>query len=385
MRTLRHPALAVAAALLSFWLYTGGIPVYGEMISGNVFFSGQEGEREKDAAASDPVAYSYDREKVIVYANKYCINYNSSYNSYKGRGGDHANFVSQCLYAGGIPTSSEWYKHSIAWINVMKQLAYLKNFGSLLNATNANILKGNPVYYDVDGDSTFDQVAICVGRNANGIPIIDSHTPDRYHKAWNDFSFNKAATIQLRDKSDVSAVSTVQSAPVERNKWKKVSGKTYYLGTDGEAVKNRFLKIGGKRYYFNASGVRVTGMFHVNGSLYYANPSNGVLVSGWQKIKGKKYYFSVKTNRAMAGGKYRIGGGWYFFNKNGVRQKGFVNVGESWYYADKKTGKLVTGWQTINKKRYYFNKKTKARVTGWQTIKGKKYYFNSKGVLKKCS
>ena len=42
---------------------------------------------------------AYNRDKAISYARKYCKNYNSDYKKYTGA--DCANFVSQCLKAGG--------------------------------------------------------------------------------------------------------------------------------------------------------------------------------------------------------------------------------------------------------------------------------------------
>ena len=45
---------------------------------------------------------AYDREKVYKYAEKYWKNYNKNYYNYNPMGGDCANFVSQCLIAGGI-------------------------------------------------------------------------------------------------------------------------------------------------------------------------------------------------------------------------------------------------------------------------------------------
>ena len=41
----------------------------------------------------------------ISYAKKYCKTYNSAYISYKGNGRDCANFVCQCLKAGGLDLS----------------------------------------------------------------------------------------------------------------------------------------------------------------------------------------------------------------------------------------------------------------------------------------
>jgi len=45
---------------------------------------------------------SYDRSKAVKYAKKYCNNYNPKYHNYNPEGGDCANFVSQCLIAGGM-------------------------------------------------------------------------------------------------------------------------------------------------------------------------------------------------------------------------------------------------------------------------------------------
>ena len=44
----------------------------------------------------------YDRDKACRYAQKYAYNYNPNYMDYNSLGGDCANFVSQCLIAGGF-------------------------------------------------------------------------------------------------------------------------------------------------------------------------------------------------------------------------------------------------------------------------------------------
>ena len=44
----------------------------------------------------------YDPAKGAEYAKKYCKHYNKNYNNYANSGGDCANFVSQCLIAGGL-------------------------------------------------------------------------------------------------------------------------------------------------------------------------------------------------------------------------------------------------------------------------------------------
>ena len=45
---------------------------------------------------------SYDPSAAVEYARKYWNNYNPDYHNYANDGGDCANFVSQCLIAGGL-------------------------------------------------------------------------------------------------------------------------------------------------------------------------------------------------------------------------------------------------------------------------------------------
>ena len=51
--------------------------------------------------------FSYNVKKAVAYANKYCDKRNKNYHDYSKEGGDCANFVSQCLIAGGMQLSDE--------------------------------------------------------------------------------------------------------------------------------------------------------------------------------------------------------------------------------------------------------------------------------------
>ena len=53
--------------------------------------------------------YTYVPQKAVDYADKYWSNYNDFYPNYNSIGGDCANFVSQCLQAGGLPMNGSWY------------------------------------------------------------------------------------------------------------------------------------------------------------------------------------------------------------------------------------------------------------------------------------
>ena len=47
------------------------------------------------------ITLCYNANNAISYARRYCGKYNPSYANYRNMGGDCANFVSQCLIAGG--------------------------------------------------------------------------------------------------------------------------------------------------------------------------------------------------------------------------------------------------------------------------------------------
>ena len=51
------------------------------------------------------LSFSYNPGEAVKYAKKYWQNYNPKYANYKNDGGDCANFVSQCMIAGGLSFS----------------------------------------------------------------------------------------------------------------------------------------------------------------------------------------------------------------------------------------------------------------------------------------
>ena len=85
-------------------------------------------QQSRAAVAMPAVTYSYSGSDAAAYARRYANDYNSTYPSYSA---DCTNFVSQCVYAGGIPmdgsntsvgtyeTTSDWYCiyiNSILWV-----------------------------------------------------------------------------------------------------------------------------------------------------------------------------------------------------------------------------------------------------------------------------
>ena len=158
--------------------------------------------------ADDP---SYDVNLAINYANQYCgiatrdyTNslgvptpgnnfplYNLRYIYYSGR--DCANFVSQCLSAGGLEEDGQWYagkdedkeNQSEAWCNAKRLEDYLTNTKDIpwanVSAGGANVYPGNPVYWiNPEGSSSSGHQMICTGYNSMGNPVLNGHNDDMF-------------------------------------------------------------------------------------------------------------------------------------------------------------------------------------------------------------
>ncbi len=336
--------------------------------------------------------YTYSPDKAIAYADKWATSRNLAYRQYPGV--DCCNFVSQCLYAGGMPKNSEWYPASYAWINCSGAISNFKKYGKFMAATDSNVLRGNPVYYDWNSNGVYDHTAICVGRNSAGTPIIDAHTGDHYHVTWRLSSNGKRATIQLRNGGNTGGTSTNAS---EGGKWKKVKGKWFYYGANGQKVTG-WLTYQDHSYYLNKNGRMVTGWNKINGGWYYFAKS-GEMKTGWIKLGTRKYYLGsngkMQTGWVKSNGKYyymcsdgyavtgwrTVNGQTYYMNKNGVKQTGLKKIDGMKYYFDSQ-GRKTLGWVTVGGKKYFFSPSAGGRAaTGYWDINNVIYYFNSEGVL----
>ena len=120
---------------------------------------------------------SYDRGAAVNYARSYCQNYNGNYANYRNDGGDCANFVSQCMIAGGMNFRS----CSVSWIDGHGCLPRVADLKSCLKQKGwksstsrpAGFKAGYPIF-----STTHSHAMIATGISGNNI-IFCGHTNDR--------------------------------------------------------------------------------------------------------------------------------------------------------------------------------------------------------------
>ncbi len=148
--------------------------------------------------------YDYDVSAAIAYADKYAINYNPSYYNFNSIGGDCANFVSQCINAGGMPqvvgsaygTDCWYYKtsnnRSATWTGAHQLRNWMANKRGLLisSPSNDQLYAGSPFFTNSGGHAL-----ICVGYNSAGSALYSAHNSDAYREKVYISSVNY--TVQL--------------------------------------------------------------------------------------------------------------------------------------------------------------------------------------------
>lgn len=187
---------------------------------------------ETNVASVEATSATYNVNDAIDYANTWCgvsaakdyagsgvteayatSLYNSAYQYFAGS--DCANFVSQCLYAGGLGTDGTWYAYSSAWVNAKALHRYLATKYTTVRATNSNVFPGNPVYWwngDVssDSDSPSGHQMICTGYNSSGVPVVNGHSYNMFRVPITNYlnSGNGLYTAQITTSNQHSHVST---------------------------------------------------------------------------------------------------------------------------------------------------------------------------------
>lgn len=137
----------------------------------------------------------YSWQNAVAYAAKYWSSYNPAYPNYNPCGGDCANFVSQCLRAGGETSDGTWYTHSgmgcqktsancgsTAWVNNwgLRNWAVNTHRGRAVSSIN-QLGRGDIINYDWTGNGTFDHVAIITN---SASMLVTAHNTNRRNVPW---------------------------------------------------------------------------------------------------------------------------------------------------------------------------------------------------------
>lgn len=153
-------------------------------------------------------------QKAIRYAETYCgaapgcgndNRYNPQFADYNWRGGDCTNFISQVLHAGGFPETDTWawnarsHEGTVAWLNAPALVRYFQHVGRMTlfaegtmpallrgsGKTSAAIKRlrpGDLIAYWEGGRVV--HMAIVVGYDVDGYPVVVSHSADRFREPW---------------------------------------------------------------------------------------------------------------------------------------------------------------------------------------------------------
>lgn len=127
-------------------------------------------------------SFAYDKTAAVQYARTWAYGFNPEYTSFPS---DCANFVSQCLHAGGIPMTSRWYHDAInhytySWTSVVSLYDYLLENGIGRAESNTNYVTAGDVLQFMNFNSVWSHSALVNGKDGGGNIYYAAHTSPRY-------------------------------------------------------------------------------------------------------------------------------------------------------------------------------------------------------------
>lgn len=148
-----------------------------------------------DDADQERLSYQYDRLKAVQYAERWWNSYNPAYKKFEN---DCTNFISQCLRTGGGPMrgypnrGTGWWLQSNNWSYSWAMAHSLRlYFGNSKLGLRANevsspdqLLLGDVICYDFEGDGRFNHNTIVTGKDAYGLPLVNAHTYNSRQRYW---------------------------------------------------------------------------------------------------------------------------------------------------------------------------------------------------------
>lgn len=165
---------------------------------------------EREMLVDERISYKYDRAKAVRYAETWWNSYNPAFPRFKV---DCTNFIFQCLYAGGAPMTGYpnrakgwWCKNnnwSYSWAVAHSFRWYLSGARVGLQAVEVSspeqLMAGDVICYDFEGDGRFNHSTIVVAKDANGMPLVNAHTTNSRMRYWS-YEDSTAYTPNIRYK-----------------------------------------------------------------------------------------------------------------------------------------------------------------------------------------
>ncbi|NOU91447.1 hypothetical protein GC102_37840 [Paenibacillus sp. LMG 31460] len=152
------------------------------------------------AQESAPRKIIYNRAKAAHYAETWWQTPNPKYEEFEV---DCTNFVSQCLFAGGAPMdytgkrdlgwwyagkrgNQELWSFSWAVANSLQTFLSHSRRGLQGHAVDdpSELQMGDTISYDWDGDGRYQHNTIVIGKDANGMPLVNAHTYNSRNRYW---------------------------------------------------------------------------------------------------------------------------------------------------------------------------------------------------------
>ncbi|KMJ58068.1 hypothetical protein AB685_14740 [Bacillus sp. LL01] len=151
--------------------------------------------QEEDEQHQQELRFKFSRMEAVRYAEQYWNSYNPQFKKFEV---NCTNYISQCLYAGGAPMvgypkkSGGWWMRnndwSYTWTVAHALRWYLPSAKQGLKAKEvtsvAQLMPGDVICYDFEGDGRFDHNTIVVAKDENGEPLVNANTYNSRMRYW---------------------------------------------------------------------------------------------------------------------------------------------------------------------------------------------------------
>lgn len=171
-------------------------------------------------------------------------------------GNTNASSGTQTTKNGWVSENGSWHYYENGamakdkWLNVSGKWYYVVSDGSMVTGT----------WKDISGKSYYF--------GSDGAMYVSTTTPDGFKVDSNGAKVTGQTTTQTGNGGTSFSTQTVkkgwvsengswhyyENGTLAKNKWLNVSGKWYYVVSDGSMISNTWKEIGGKSYYFGADG-----------------------------------------------------------------------------------------------------------------------------------